>query len=480
MSIIKLFHNRNLLCPAIFLISLVVFITGCGRPHPRQYLVGAYYYLWFPYNFREKGYLRGFLNPLQTPILGIYNSSDPAVAEQHIAWCSRYGIDFLVIDWWPSRPQRNQALEEGFLRAANIGDIRWCIFYETQALGVDRATGTIIWTEEKIDRFISDLLGFSSTYFTHPGYLKIDGRPVIFLYLTRNFRGKTRAAIERARAALCERGCDLFIIGDEVFWRVTAAGEEDTSSDWTGTPQRSRIELFDGITTYNIYETRKSEHGGYAAGSQYLPEVEEIYTRYREACGEEVVFIPNVIPGYNDRPLRRRREHYVIPRQWDHGGPSGSLFSVLFNRLGLAYADPEVSMIMITSWNEWNEDTAIEPLAPSPSTTRDISESGIRFTGGYSYSGFGETYLRIVRDKVVAVAGRVRDQEGKPVPGITVEGRSAGRIVASDLTDAAGYYRLSRLLMREGGYRVGVKGRDLQRMVTVKKNQATTGVDFRL
>lgn len=475
------FRNIKLSLLATSLITLSLLINGCGKPHPKRYLVGAYYYLWFPDNFQKKGYLRGFLNPPQTPVLGMYNSSDPAVVERHIAWCSRYGIDFLVIDWWPTRPQQNKVLEEGFLRAANIGDIRWCIFYETQALGVDRATGTIIWTEEKIDRFISDLLELSSTYFNHPGYLKIAGRPVIFLYLTRNFRGKTRAAIERARAALRDKGFDPFIIGDEVFWRVAADGEgEDPSSGWTETPQRGRIELFDGITTYNIYETRKHEHGGYAAGSRYLPEVEELYRRYREVCGEEVVFIPNVIPGYNDRPLRRSREHYVIPRQWDHGDPSGSLFPVLFYRLGLAYADPEVPMIMITSWNEWNEDTAIEPLIPSPPTTRDISESGIRFTEGYSYSGFGETYLRVIRDKVVAVAGRVMDGEGNPVPGITVEGRSAGKLVAIDKTDATGYYRLSRLEMGEGEYRVGVKGGDLQRMVTVKKDRATIDIDFRL
>ncbi len=473
------FRNIKLLLLATSLIILSLLINGCGKPHPKRYLVGAYYYLWFPYNFQKKGYLRGFLKPPQAPVLGIYDSNDPAVAERHIAWCSRYGIDFLVIDWWPSRPRQNKVLEEGFLWAANIGDIRWCIFYETQALGVDRTTGTIIWTEEKIDRFISDLLRLSSTYFNHPGYLKIAGRPVIFLYLTRNFRGKTRAAIERARAALRDKGFDPFIIGDEVFWRVAAEGE-DASFGWTETPQRGRIELFDGITTYNIYETQKDEHGGYAAGSRYLPEVEEIYRKYREVCGEDVVFIPNVIPGYNDRPLRRRAEHYVIPRQWDLGDPPGSLFPVLFNRLGLAYADPEVPMIMITSWNEWNEDTAIEPLIPSPPATRDISESGIRFTEGYSYSGFGETSLRIIRAKVVAVAGRVMEGEGNPGPGITVEGRAAGKLRATDKTDTAGYYRLSRLKMGEGEYRVVVKGRDLQRMVKVKKDRATTGVDFLL
>ncbi|MEA1927852.1 MAG: glycoside hydrolase family 99-like domain-containing protein, partial [Candidatus Auribacterota bacterium] len=396
------------------IIILGLLVSSCGEaPQPRQYLVGAYYYLWFPYNFHKRGYIRKFLDPPQSPVLGQYNSSDPAVAERHIAWCSRYGIDFLVIDWWPNRPGRNKVLDDGFLRADNIGDIKWCLFYETQSLGMDRATGAITWTEQRIDRLVSDMLKFSGSYFNHPGYLKIDGRPVIFLYLTRNYAGDTGGAIKRVRSALNEKGVDPFIIADEVFWMVTVDGKA-TFAGRTDAPQESRIELFDAITTYNIYESQESDHQGYPAESRYLPEVKEIYQRYRESCGEDTIFIPNIIPGYNDRPLRKRASHYVIPRQWKEGDPSGSLFSEFFDRLGLAYIDQNIPMIMITSWNEWNEDTAIEPLTPAPPTSRDYSGSGTRFTEGYSYSGFGETYLRIIRDKIVAVLGRVVDAKGEP------------------------------------------------------------------
>ena len=463
----------------ILISLLVLFLTGCNKSAPPRYQIGAYYYLWFPYNFNRKGYLRKCLNPPQTPILGVYNSSDPAVAEQHISWCSRYGIDFLAIDWWPNRPQQNKVLDEGFLSAENIGDIKWCIFYETQSLGMNRANGSIIWTDKRTKRLISDFIELSVRYFDHPSYLKIDDRPVIYLYLTRNFTGKTRAAIEKVRSVLRSRGVDPFIIADEIFWSVTVDGG-GTFSGWTETPQASRIRLFDGITTYNIYETLKPNHQGYAAGSRYLPEVEEIYRRYRDICGDEVLFVPNIIPGYNDRALRPARGHYVIPRQWEEGGASGSLFSELFDRLGLAYIDSKVPIIMITSWNEWNEDTAIEPLSPSPPTTLDCSQSGTAFTGGYPYSGFGETYLHIIRDKVVAVAGQVLDERGNPASGIIIEGWRGGELATSDETDAAGYYRLSRSLMGEGEYRVAVKGRDLHRMVEVRKHRALTGIDFQL
>ena len=473
---------RHLNLPRLLmsLIILLMFIVGCGPPPPKQPLVGAYYYLWFPRNFWKMGYLRRYLKPPQSPVLGSYNSSDPETAERHIAWCSRYGIDFLAIDWWPNYPQRNKPLEDGFLQASNIQDIKWCIFYETPSLGVDNAGGTIIWDEKKTARLVADLLKFASTYFNHPSYLKIDGRPVIFLYVTRIFWGDTAAVLKKVRAELRKKGVDPFIIGDEVFWMATVDIDgEGSLVEWTDSPQSSRIKLFDAITPYNMYETLKREHAGYGAESRYLSEVDEKFAEYRAACGDDVVFIPNVIPGYNDRPLRIRRDHYVIPRLWEKDGAPGSLFSVLFDRLGLKYADPDLPIIMITSWNEWNEDTAIEPLTPAPPTTRDISKSGTLFTEGYPYSGFGETYLRIIRDKVVAVSGRVMDKSGKPAPGILVEGWLEGKLVASDTTDSAGYYRLSRLMMGEGEYRVGIPGlRSLCRTVAVAGDRTTGNVNF--
>jgi hypothetical protein len=41
-------------------------------------------------------------------------------------------------------------------------------------------------------------------------------------------------------------------------------------------------------------------------------------------------------------------------------------------------ADPRLHAILITSWNEWNEDTAIEPLSPAPPTADDASRDGKR------------------------------------------------------------------------------------------------------
>jgi len=54
----------------------------------------------------------------------------------------------------------------------------------------------------------------------------------------------------------------------------------------------------------------------------------------------------------------------------------------------------------ITSFNEWREDTDIEPTIITGPTTRDTSPSGIQYTQGLVYQGFGTTYLDILREEL--------------------------------------------------------------------------------
>lgn len=443
-----------------------------------KYLVGAHYYCWYPRNFSQ-GFLRNVLVPLQKPVMGLYNSNDVSVVEQHIAWCSKYGIDFLALDWWPTRPEQKRVITDAFLKAENLGDIKFCIFYETWALNFDSDYGSITFDEKMTRRFLEDMLQIAKLFFSHPSYLRIGDRPVIFLYLSRAFCGNYSEALKMLRTELGKKGYVPFIIGDEIFWKVTSGGErKGVLPTATTQPQVERIRLFDAITSYNLYENGKKEHSGYGADSSHVQEVCEIYEKYIDTCERKVGFVPNVVPGYNDRGVRSGKNHYVIPRQWRESTPEGSFFSECLDRIALRYVDPDLNMIMITTWNEWNEDTAIEPLCTSPPTSRDKSESGDFFTQGYSYSGYGTTYLEVVRNRVVSVSGRVTDRHRRPLWNITVCGWLKGKVVARDRTDRDGFYTLSRLNMPGGKYKVGIEGGKMRRQVNVKKSKTTTDTDF--
>jgi hypothetical protein len=56
-------------------------------------------------------------------------------------------------------------------------------------------------------------------------------------------------------------------------------------------------------------------------------------------------------------------------------------------------------MVMVTSWDDWNEDTGIEPIGGTP-TDLDDSPSGKAYTQGYTYGGEGRTALKVLRADV--------------------------------------------------------------------------------
>ena len=463
----------------VLLLVLLVLLPGCGRERPpwEGYLVGAHYYIWYPSNL-EQGFLRGVLDPPQQPELGFYDSSDISVIEQHIAWCSQYGIDFLTINWWPGH-ERNRIVTECFLRAANIADIRFCIFYDTKVLAYDDETEATVFTEDLIERFLNDMRMFADKFFDHPSYLKIRGRPVIILYLTRTFSGKYRKAMQRMRFEMAFLGIDPFVIADEVFWGVIAEHENNDGFPCGAVgPQLERISLFDAVVGYNMYDSSQKSHAGYGADSSFVKDVQRIFAEYSEAVGPDIRFVPNIMPGYNDRGVRLVRKHYVIPGQWAEGQPEGSFLAKSFDRLAFPYLDPKLNMILITSWNEWNEDTNIEPVKVCPPTSRDSSESGDVFTQGFQYTGYGTRYLEVVRDKVVAICGQVTDSIQDPVSGIVVSAWDRARIVAQSRTDSRGYFTLSRLRMPEGKYMVGLDREGMRRVVTVRADRSVTEIDF--
>ena len=152
-------------------------------------------------------------------------------------------------------------------------------------------------------------------------------------------------------------GVDPYIVADEVFWQ-----EVDPV----------RLRAFDAVTAYNVYDWPRAGNAGWAGESTFLADVEGLYARWQKAAlAAGVRFVPNAMPGYNDRGVRPTDEHYVIPRRLKPGGPSTGLFERSI-ALAQRFVDPTVPMVTITSFNEWHEWTQVEPARrggePRPGT----------------------------------------------------------------------------------------------------------------
>ncbi|HEX4434219.1 MAG TPA: hypothetical protein VH012_05285 [Acidimicrobiales bacterium] len=404
----------------VFALTLFVAASAQGAPAgaasaapPRtkgvQPLVGAYYYLWNPANF-SGGTLRGHLEPPQVPASSLVNSLSPQTAARDITNARQAGINFFAMDWWPYDAGYSgadyRAADKNmkhFLAAPNISQMRFAMFYETWNLGFDPGSESTPVTFQMELHFDSDMLTFAKDYFHNPSYLRIHGRPVVFLYLTRTLTGDVAGMIKGARTVLAAKDFNPFFIGDEVYWRVTPENPSPAGPVLTTEPQVSRIEQFDAITSYilyygdpNFFLGPTQDFTGYPGTTAIVADERRLLGEYSFATGGRVPVIPDIASSFNDRGFRLPTNHPAQPRQWLPGEGPASTLDHLFRCVALPSVDPKLPMVMVTSWDDWNEDTGIEPIGGTPTHTDD-SPSGEAYTQGYTYGGEGRAALRVLR-----------------------------------------------------------------------------------
>ncbi len=345
---------------------------------PPGYLVGAYYYTWY-YSGHWAGndYAgRHLLSPLE-PLLGEYVSDHGDVIASHLQWASKYGIDFFIISWSHAGSFADQTARRWLLPAMAESGIRQAPTVELSSYG-ERDLGNAAFRR----RLADDLRFLGEHYLKHPSALQVDGRPALFLYVSRVLVGDVASWIAEVRSMLEAIGVDAFIVADEVFWHE---------------PDPARLRLYDAVTAYNVYDWPRTGNAGYARDSTFLADVEALFGRWKgaaEAAG--VRFIPNAMPGYNDRGVRPAADHYVIPRRLEPTASPTSLFERSID-LARRFVDPSLPMLTITSFNEWNEWTQVEPARRA---NRPPSSDAAAFTEGLPHDPYGFEYLEVIRDRL--------------------------------------------------------------------------------
>ena len=351
--------------------------TPSANPAPRPLTVGAYYYTWYGPDRRhwDKGYARALLDTPQLPVLGEYDSRDPEVIAAHYRWAQRYGVDLFIASWWGRDGWADVTLRDHVLPSPARRGTRIALLYES-TLRLGLTENRVVLDDDARQRLLDDFDYLARTYLRHPAYYRVRGRPVVFLYVSRIYRGDVAGTIRELRAHVRARhGLDLYLVGDE--------------ADWDLGPARSRIRLYDAITGYTLYST--TQRPGWPSETRFLDAAgATLRTFRRAAAAERVAFVPNVQPAFNDRGVRPEASHWVLPHEV---GPAARDFSLFrsFLRVAAAHVDPRLNLLTVTSWNEWHEDTQIEPTAAA-----QPSGGAPEVTAGYTYRSYGVRLLEIL------------------------------------------------------------------------------------
>lgn len=385
---------------------LLLFGLLAQDPYRGAVQIGAHYYSWFPENWYA-GHIGAKLEPKVLPELGEYKSSRPEVFRQHTQWAAEAGIDFFIFDWWPQRPDIGKRIYQNIRDPKALNGLKFSLHYEALDLREPgdppiplADEGVVFMSRKRAWRMKKHWEYLAKHYMKRPEYLRIDGKAVLYVYASRHLVGPLAKAVREAKDhVLKTTGVELFVIGDEVFFNAliyTTGKGVLLLPDFI--PAWERLAGFDALTAYNPYDESRAHHGGLRGAEMFLRDVETLYRKYRQiAATIGIPFIPTVLPGYNDRGVRPDENHYVVPRLLDSAGAE-SFFRRSLQQVADPFVDHAYPFISITSWNEWNEGTQIEPSTLSPASKNDSSESGQYYSAAELHVGYGRRFLEELRE----------------------------------------------------------------------------------
>ncbi|MEN1680072.1 MAG: DUF5010 domain-containing protein [Planctomycetota bacterium] len=365
--------RRLLVCIALGVSVLNASVAGASET-----TVGAYYYPWWDtHDWNET--LRAQLLPQDhRPLAGYTNSSNADLIADHINQSHRGNISMWSHSWWGPGSIEDRVLEGHILPHPRSGELTHSVLYEpTGRLGD--------LSNPDFSNLTPDFEYLAEHVFPDPNYYRIDGRPVLFIWISRAYFNTPvgEQALADARLAVQQRyGYDPYIVGDEVTPNFNA----------------TRAAQFDAVTRYGIYGLAGLNREGVNPS-----DIDQAARAFSDAAATGAKVIPGVVPGYNDKAVR---DGNPVAQRYYEGqtvADAGSVFRDLLQYAAVPNTDPSVNnLVMVTSFNEWYEDTQIEATVPAAASSVDASPSGTAFTDGYAYEGYGFKYLDILQKETTS------------------------------------------------------------------------------
>lgn len=128
------------------------------------------------------------------PLIGPYDSSDPAVLEYHVLLMKLTGIDGVIVDWYGFAPYmdygiNNQATTRlfDFTRRARL---KFAICYEDQTIK-HMIKGNYLSAGEAIPHAQKGMLYLQTNFFSDPSYFRLNGKPLLLNFGPQYFLAAT-------------------------------------------------------------------------------------------------------------------------------------------------------------------------------------------------------------------------------------------------------------------------------------------------
>lgn len=313
------------------------------KPVETDYDIAAIYFPGWPSHWEWDGIRKTC--PERKPVLGWYDEKNPEVVDWQIKWLVENGIRTLYVDWyWDRGRQWMDHWIRSYRKAKYRHLIKWAMMWANHNprgshSDADMRAATKFWIEN---------------YFNMPEYLKVDGKPVVWIWSPQKIESDTgrggsarllRISREMAKAAgykgiqfvamhRPEAVCNLPDI------RIYKTLGFDMTGGYRFMAHRT------GITSVKEYEDHPRRYP-FKALADAMPE----HWRRLQEIGI-LPFMPNISTGWDDRPWKGSLEIY---------GKSVADFRRICEEAKKFAEETGNKRICVGPLNEWGEGSYAEP-----------------------------------------------------------------------------------------------------------------------
>ena len=325
-----------------------------GRPTTIAYYLPQFYPIpendaWYGTGFTEwrnvvqaRPLFESHYQPRLPADLGFYDLRVREVRHQQARMAKQYGIDaFCYYHYWFNGVRPLSRVIDDVI-AHSVPDMPFCLAWanENWSRHWDASQHEVLLRQTYSDADDEEHGRFLLRAMSHPLYLRVDGRPILFIYRIQAFPDPA-ATLERWRRMWAEAGLpDVHIV------------KFDTHGDFKD-PARY----------------------GADTAAQFLPHgIQHVATRIRpENChqGNQVFDYEQVVRAYLEQPKPAWTRHECVFPSWDNTSRRGDGRSLVVHR-----STPEIyqdwlsavhqragsdGLVLINAWNEWAEGAYLEP-----------------------------------------------------------------------------------------------------------------------
>lgn len=354
----RLRYSRSVICAAftagLVLLCLLCFRTGAAEDSgaSNRPLLLAFYHPWygtpwgpagkwikwdssqFPGRYHPEQVRQGWRHDIASgdyPLIGPHDVSDPEIVRWHFRLAKAAGIDGFLCSWWKVG-QKNEFWDWQYQSFGKL----WLNVAEEENFKIaviDECAHYVRDYDQLLSRITNHLPGYAKS----PGYLKIRGQPVWFVYQVWDDWLKPKMAANYVREAE-DRVGDVYRIFDKM--KATAIAEPP-GARLTVLPEWLAIRQIDCFGSYSLFANWR-ETNATALTQLYMGFAQNV-----RAAGKAVQ-LP-VLPGHDNTAVNETP--YVVARR------EGETLRAFLQ--AVEAAKPELAVIC--SFNEWFEMTEIEP-----------------------------------------------------------------------------------------------------------------------